>query len=43
MTFIFWGLFVVLGLITLGYYCWMIWVERGEAASDLESDRPEGS
>ena len=43
MTFVFWGLFVVLGLITLGYYCWMISVERGEAARNRPPDEPEGS
>lgn len=26
--FIFWGLFVVLTLIVLGYFIWMLWVER---------------
>lgn len=28
--FIFWGLFLVLGLIVLGYVLWMYWVERKE-------------
>jgi cbb3-type cytochrome oxidase subunit 3 len=30
MTFVFWGLFVVLGLIALGYWWWMLWVEKEE-------------
>jgi len=30
MTFVFWGLFVVLGLIAVGYWRWMLWVEKGE-------------
>lgn len=33
----FWGLFLVLGLILVGYLCWMVWVER----SALEGDRAE--
>lgn len=28
--FIFWGLFLVLGLIVLGYTVWMYWIERKE-------------
>jgi len=28
--FIFWGLFLILGLIVLGYILWMYWVERKE-------------
>lgn len=43
MTFVFWGLFVVLGLIALGYYSWMIWVERGESAGNRPPDEPEKS
>ena len=43
MTFVFWGLFLVLGLIALGYYSWMIWVERGESAGDRSSGRREES
>jgi hypothetical protein len=43
MTFVFWGLFVVLGLITVGYYWWMIWVERGESVGDRPPDELEGS
>lgn len=26
--FIFWGLFLILGLIVIGYVAWMRWVER---------------
>ena len=29
--FIFWGLFVVFGLIVAGYVAWMLWVERNDA------------
>lgn len=43
MTFVFWGLFLVLGLITLGYYCWMIWAEQSESAGGRPPDRPERS
>jgi hypothetical protein len=43
MTFVFWGLFLVLGLIALGYYCWMVWLERSESSGDGSTDRPEGS
>jgi hypothetical protein len=39
MTFVFWGLFVVLGLIALGYWRWMVWVEKREAASFREQPR----
>lgn len=28
--FIFWGLFLVLGFIVIGYVLWMYWVERKE-------------
>ena len=28
--FIFWGLFLVLGLIVVGYIFWMWWVEKSE-------------
>ena len=28
--FIFWGLFLVLGSIVLGYVLWMYWIERKE-------------
>jgi cbb3-type cytochrome oxidase subunit 3 len=28
--FIFWGLFVALGLIVLGYIIWMYWIENKE-------------
>jgi hypothetical protein len=26
--FIFWGLFLILGLIVIGYVVWMRWIER---------------
>jgi len=26
--FIFWGLFLILGLIVIGYVIWMRWIER---------------
>ena len=26
--FIFWGLFLILGLIVIGYVTWMQWIER---------------
>lgn len=26
--FIFWGLFLILGLIVIGYVAWMQWIER---------------
>lgn len=26
--FIFWGLFLILGLIVIGYVMWMRWIER---------------
>ncbi len=30
MGFIYWGLFVVLGLIVLGYLLWMVKAQRGK-------------
>jgi hypothetical protein len=39
MTFVFWGLFVALGLIALGYYAWMLWVERDESHGSHGSSR----
>lgn len=43
MTFAFWGLFVVLGLTVVGYYSWMVWAERREAAEPRATDRSEPS
>jgi phage shock protein PspC (stress-responsive transcriptional regulator) len=28
--FIFWGLFLVFGLVVVAYLVWMLWVERGD-------------
>ncbi len=39
MTFVFWGLFVVLGLIALGYWRWMVWVEQSEPGASREASR----
>ena len=41
MTFVFWGLFVVLALIVVGYYWWMVRLERGESTADRPAGRPE--
>jgi hypothetical protein len=32
--FVFWGLFLMFGLIVLGYWSWMVAVERGESRSE---------
>ncbi len=32
--FIFWGLFVVFGIIVAAYIVWMVWVERPPAARE---------
>lgn len=39
MTFVLWGLFVVLGLIALGYWRWMVWVEQSEPGASREASR----
>ena len=36
--FIFWGLFLVFGLIVAGYLVWMYSAERGEADRDPQSE-----
>ena len=30
--FVFWGLFLVFGLVVVAYLLWMVWVERGEGS-----------
>lgn len=37
-NFIFWGLFVALGLVVGGYAAWLIWVEREERRANNDED-----
>ena len=41
VTFVFWGLFVVLGLIAFGYYAWMLWAEREEPGGSARGAAPD--
>ncbi len=38
--FVFWGLFLVFGLIVVGYLVWMKWVERADGPENADRRGP---